>query len=245
MLLVLMSYNDISLKESGQGCQGPIPLGSYRLVKEAVSLGCVVRSVSPQLSLSSPFELEPLACAGRRSLPPGHRFYQDCLREQEARLIEWLIRLFPGDCWFFTQTFRDWLCEGRAERLRTRFLGRLDQAYRDISGAALLKSISSVEWQQRDVIHFHLLILGIGLGSLSRKRWEFRWRMISGGFAADYDAELKAAPYLAKHQIKDHPDGSLHFGGSWRGIVPPRSVGDCCSLSEGLQRFGFSSLPGQ
>jgi hypothetical protein len=202
-----------------------LPWGSLSpLVQEAIRLGWEIRSISAQ---SKEYAQD------KRPLPVGHRFFHDCLREQEARVLEWLIRKYKDNCWFFTATFKDYLHPDKADRMLSSFLARISQAHKAIPGAALLKSIYTTEWQQRDVIHYHLLIFGNRLGSLSRKRWEFRWQMISGGFAADYDAELKAAPYLVKHQIKDRPGGNLHLGGAWRGIKPPRSVSCHSSASNG------------
>jgi hypothetical protein len=204
-----------TLTQSGKVCQYPWhELGP--LVQEALRLGFDIesREVQNARSRESP----------RVALPKGHRFFPDCSREVEARLLAWLIAKYKGNCWFLTLTFKDYIQPDKAKRLLDTFLARLKQAYKDIPGAALLKSAHTTEWQQRDVIHYHLLIYGDKLENLSRKRWEFRWQMISGGFAANYDAELKAAPYLAKHQIKDRPGGNLHLGGAWRGINPPRSL---------------------
>jgi len=165
----------------------------------------------------------------KRRLPCGHRFYPDCLREQEARLSEWLIHTFKGDGWFITTTFKTYLSDLRAWGLQGRFLSRLNQSYQAVPGAELLRSITSVEWQKREVIHFHSLIFGRQLGQLSRRRWEDRWRSMSGGYCANYDAKDKAAPYLAKHTIKNRTESNLQYGGSWRGITPPRSVSRCCA----------------
>lgn len=219
------------------------------LVREAINMGLVVRSVT---KLPGQARQEAVK---RRPLPAGHRFYQGKTQEVEARVLEWLIRKHPDNCWFMTLTFKDYTQPDKADRMLRSYLGRLSQAHNAIPGAALLKraarsdlrqpdspaqssrdgvealehgigliSVATTEWQQRDVIHYHLLTYGDRLGCLSRKRWELRWRVMSGGFAAIYDAELKAAPYLVKHQIKDRPGGNLHLGGAWRGITPPRSV---------------------
>lgn len=171
----------------------------------------------------------------RIKLPAGHRFFPDCYREQEARFLSWLISRFEGDCWFSTFTFKDYVKPEKAQRLLCSYLARLNQAYREVSRAGLLKSVTCTEWQQRDVIHFHSLIAGDGLRLLSRKRWEFRWRSMSKGFAAHYEAEAKAALYLVKHQIKDNPSGALHLGGSWRDITLPRGLERCCSVSNGFR----------
>jgi hypothetical protein len=188
------------------------------LVQEALRLGFVIKSVDKRQDKSTQ------EYSTRLPLPQGYQFFNDSLREEEARVLHWLIHHYKNNCWFMTLTFKDYTHPDKSDRMLRSFLARLGQAHKAIPGAALLKSIHTSEWQQRDVIHYHLLIYGDRLGSLSRKRWEFRWRMVSGGFAAIYDAELKAAPYLAKHQIKDRPGGNLHLGGAWRGIRPPKSV---------------------
>lgn len=225
------------------------------LVQEAVRLGFNIESRQVN-------EPHGEVRAGKRPLPGGHRFFDDALREAEARVLSWLISKHKENCWFMTLTFKDYTQPDKAKRLLDTFLARLSQSYRDIPGAALLKSaekstakqvdspaqsvphvlrhctlrsVATTEWQQRDVIHYHLLIYGDKLESLSRKRWEFRWRVLSGGFAANYEAELKAAPYLVKHQIKDRPGGNLHLGGAWRGINPPRSLGVAADASNGIR----------
>ena len=228
---------EVSLKQSLGGCQ----VRSSPVLEEALSLGFVIRSIKPGPGIRSAFSFLPLpggvlGVAGsitpsRVRLTQGQRFYSDCHREQVARFIEWCIRTFSDDCWFFTLTFKDYISFNRAMSFHDRFLARVNQAYMSIPGAELLRSITSVEWQQREVIHYHLLIFGRQLRQLSRKRWERRWQITSGGFCANYNAEIKAAPYLAKHSIKGRLDSNLYFGGAWRGIVPPRSVSRCCSKS--------------
>jgi len=193
------------------------------IIQEALKLGCTI---------TDPPGAKPDADLTRKiKLPMGHRFYQDCYREQAARLISWMISKYPGDTWFMTCTFKDYRVLNTAERWISRYLSRLNEAYKSKNPAGLLKSIYSVEWQQRDVIHFHLIILGKGLGDLSRKRWERRWSMVGGGFAACYEAVDKAAEYLVKHQIKENPGGGLHLGGAWRDITPPKSLSRCCGIA--------------
>jgi len=191
------------------------------LIQEALKLG---------FTIAGPPGAKPDAeLHKKRKLPMGHRFYQDCYREQSARLIDWTLSKYPGDAWFMTCTFKDYKKLIQAESWISKYIGRMYQAYKTQNSAGMLKSIYSVEWQQRNVVHFHLLILGEGLGVLSRKRWERRWQMIGGGFAACYEAENKAAEYLVKHQIKENPSGGLNFGGTWRDITPPKSLSKCCS----------------
>jgi len=215
----------LSLKQSLWGCQ----IRSSPLLEEALSLGFVISSISG--SFQSPFEL-PLALrdyrvqAGKVSLPCGHRFYVDCLREQEARLIEWPIKRFYPDCWFFTQTFRYEINPVKALRCHGIFTARLAEAKLYVTGCEQLSYVSCGEWQQRGVFHYHSIFFGRGLAQLSRKRWESRWLKLSGGFGACFGAELKAAPYLAKHNSKRY--GDIQIGGDWRGLSLPRGLSHCC-----------------
>jgi hypothetical protein len=217
-------------------CQVPYPELSH-LVREALRLGAEISYIGKIGGVpgTGAQRGSPDGEFHKVKLPAGHRFFPDCLREQEARFLSWLISRFEGDCWFCTFTFKDYVKPEKAQRLLSSYLARLNQAYREVSRAGLLKSVTCSEWQQRDVIHFHSLIAGDGLRLLSRKRWEFRWRSMSNGFAAHYEAEAKAALYLVKHQIKDNPSGALHLGGSWRDINLPRGLERCCSVSKGFR----------
>lgn len=161
-----------------------------------------------------------------QALPSGHRFFADCEREQAARWIDWAMGL-EADAWFTTLTFRQYVSPGRANKMVGRWLGRLNQAYGDRNRGRQLKSFCATEWQSREVIHFHLLILGAGLAALSRKRWEHRWGISGGGFARSYEADKTAAPYLAKYMNK-RLGGELNAGGAWLGTKPPSSISRCC-----------------
>ena len=198
----------------------------------------------PQDKLSTPFAL---ATHKRAHLPAGHRFFADGDRETVARFIDWTMRRAEtaGDgSWFTTLTFRDYVTPYRANKMVRRWLGQLNQALQDTrdcqlkrrsssttesltGGAAtttaLLKSILATEWQQRQVIHYHLLLTGHGLDTLPRKRWECRWTAMGGGFARVYDADMKAAPYLAKY-LNKRLGGEVDIGGAWQGMKAPESV---------------------
>lgn len=234
---------EYSLKQSFAGVKSR----SSPLVEEALKLGCSLRSVEAVgSSVSLPpnhlfFPSEPLAFSSVK-LPCGHRFFSDCYREQEARTLDWLIDIFPDDGWFVTFTFHDYIFYERAGRRLARWFSCLNQSYFDVNSAGLLKSVSSVEWQQRDVIHYHSLVFGKGLGCLSRKRWESRWQREGGGYCRIYEADKEAAEYLVKHQIKDRPESALHLGGSWRDISLPKSLSRCCGMAlNGSSSVGCSS----
>jgi hypothetical protein len=221
---------ELSLKQSVEG----VKPRSSPLVEEALNLGCVIRSVVPS---GSSFSVLPPSAGGsavvgvaippsRRLLPQGHRFFGDCVREQEARLIEWAIKRFYPDCWFFTQTFHYEIIPAKALRFHRMFTARLAQSKSDLTGCKQLTYLSCGEWQQRDVYHYHSIFFGRGLAQLSRKSWESRWLKLSGGFGSCYGAELRAAPYLAKHNSKRY--GDIQIGGDWRGLKLPRGLSRCC-----------------
>ena len=175
----------------------------------------------------------------RVGLPPGHRFYIDDEREQHARFFQWAMQRKGIESWFATLTFKNFIRPVIADQKCNLWLARLNAALID-SGRGRLTSIRATEWQRRDVIHFHLLLMANGLHSLSRKRYEVRWEGalgrkfphsekrvklspgIGGGFCRIYDAERSAAPYLAKELNKTR-NGEWKVGGSWRERCP-RSV---------------------
>jgi hypothetical protein len=170
----------------------------------------------------------------RKILPRGHRFFQDCQRETFARFIEW--GLWSGhpkpDVWFVTLTFKTFIEGWKSWVLLKRWLGHLRQGFED-KGGCQLRWICATEWQKRDVVHFHLLVSGVGLNNLSRKRWELRWETSdrNSGFGRIYNADRKIAPYLAKYMNKG---GELSRGGYWRGLITPGSV-TCCRSGSSVQ----------
>lgn len=170
-------------------------------------------------------------------LPPGHRFFPDCKRETYARWIEWGI--WSGHpkphVWFVTLTFKTYVYDSRSYGILLKWLRHLRQGYEDRPAASKtagltrggqLRWIIATEWQVRNVIHYHLLISGVGLSELSRKRWEVRWMTgdRNAGFCRVYDADRNAAPYLAKYIQKGD---ELQRGGYWRALTTPNSV-RCC-----------------
>ena len=161
-------------------------------------------------------------------LPPGHRFFPDCIRENYARMIAWTMKGVLDSGWFITLTFEGCPSERKARGMLRGWLQRLEDAYRcTLKGGGRLRWIVAQEWQSRGSIHFHLILVGERLDDLSRKRWESRWEGIKGGgFARIYEARLKAAPYLAKYTSKTQ-GGDLRWEGAWRGIKIPHTVG-CC-----------------
>lgn len=169
--------------------------------------------------------LDPSPCQGeekRARLPSGHRFFPDNEREAVARSISWAMEKGGDSALFTTLTFKDYVSPYRGKKMVKRWLARAEQALKDKRGDSL-KSFCALEWQKRDVIHYHLLLIGRGLDALSRKRLEHRWEAIGGGFARCYEADREAAPYLAKYTSKSL-GGDVEWGGTWQGLRYPASV---------------------
>ncbi len=160
--------------------------------------------------------------AMRHRLPAGHRFFADPEREVTARAIAWTMAKGGDSALFTTLTFKDYVAPYSANKKAKRWLARAEQSLKD-SGGDSLKSFCATEWQKREVIHYHLLLVGNGLGALSRKRLEHRWEAMGGGLARCYDADRKAAPYLAKYASKSL-GGDVEWGGNWQGLSFPASV---------------------
>jgi len=175
----------------------------------------------------------------REKLPAGHRFFQDCERETNAKQIEWMMTRENFEAWFITLTFKNYVSEVRAWRMLTAWFRSVADGYerlvkeRQIERSQGLNWAVAQEWQKRDVIHFHIILSGVRLGILSRMRQESRWSGMGGGFARVYDASLKAAPYLAKYTGKTYHNGAISWGGTSRWHSPPLSISCCRALIPG------------
>jgi len=178
------------------------------------TLNCTTRIRNTQ---SPPF-------SNHRVLPQGHRFFEDCLRENNAKFIQWAMTRKGVSSWFVTQTFKEYERPFKARMLYDRWAGHLSDALQNRTGGRL-RWIRTEEWQVREVIHFHSIVQGDELNVLSRKRWEHRWETLgcNTGFCRIYDADVKAAPYLAKYTSKSL-GGEMNWGGYWRGLFVPASV---------------------
>lgn len=171
----------------------------------------------------------------REKFPSGHRFFRDCEREMNARLIESMMLRSGTECWFVTLTFKVEISEKKAwEMLEGWFRSIWDAHCRMVNrmgitierGQRFAWAVAQ-EWQKREVIHFHAILSGVRLGCLSRKRWEDRWSGMGGGFARVYEGRQNAAPYLAKYTGKTYHDSAIRWGGTWLRDAPPDSL-RCC-----------------
>lgn len=178
--------------------------------------------------------------SSKRILPGSHRFFYDCLRENNARFIQWSLNK-SDSAWFVSMTFKTYISPAMAWIYLRRFLSHLHQGLFDSTGrnkgGRQLYWICATEWQVRMVIHFHVLAMGNGINVLSRKRWESRWESLgrNTGFCRIYDADKKAAPYLAKYTSKNL-GGEFRWGGDWRGMKVPGSVS--CGHANGVSLLG-------
>lgn len=129
-----------------------------------------------------------------------------------------------SESWFCTMTFKEYERPASASILFKKWAGHLSQGLY-VSRGSRLRWVFAAEWQKREVIHLHSLVQGKGLGSLSRKRWEIRWESLgrNTGYCRIYDADKKAAPYLAKYTSKAL-GGEMNVGGYWRGLEVPASI---------------------
>ena len=174
-------------------------------------------------------------------LPVSHRFFQDCQRENWARFIQWSVA--KNQSLFCTMTFKDYIPERRSWKLIKHWLYNMSEAHREKmdlnKGDYRLRWIFATEWQVRMVIHYHGVVMGYGVDTLSRKRWEARWETLdrNTGFCRIFPADMKAAPYLAKYVGKslfgdDKSQGNIYVGGVWQGWKVPASVS--CTHSNSL-----------
>lgn len=154
----------------------------------------------------------------------GHRFYIDALRESYARFIEWGFRgCKTENVWFATLTFRKDVSLPRAENLVREYIRRLSVA---VGGhprgkATRLRYALAREYQQRGVIHYHVIIHGVGLSNLSRRRWEEKWNRMAG-YARIGTAHCSAVgPYLVKYITKG---ADVQVGGNWTGRTAPKRL---------------------
>jgi len=183
-------------------------------------------SNSPPLVKSPPSE--------QVDLPRNHKYFRDCLRECNARFVSWAMGSSPGSSWFVTMTFKDYIRLGYSKAVRNRWLAHLNDAVLNLNkGSARLRWISALEWQHRDVVHFHLIVIGKGIDLLSRKSWERRWQAIdsNAGYCRIYKADKRAAPYLAKYTSKSLR-GELEWGGFWQGLYAPHWADCGCSKKD-------------
>lgn len=139
--------------------------------------------------------------------------------------IQLIRRIEPLD-WFGTFTFRDPVHPEQANRRLSRFVRTLNETrfgkrYREKGLGICL--VNAIEWQKREVLHFHSL-MGGGLQDLDRFYWMELWNR-DNGFARIYPYDPVGAPgYVSKYVVKGGEiDISLP---PWKelevkGLVPP------------------------
>ena len=119
--------------------------------------------------------------------------------------------------WFCTFTFHDLVHPEAADK---RFRVLISQANRVLYGVrwakhgAGLRWVRALEYQKRDVIHYHALIAGVQ--DLRRLYWMDRWHELAG-YARIEPVESAAAVsrYVSKYVVKG---GEIDLGGP---LVPP------------------------
>lgn len=146
--------------------------------------------------------MECSLCISNSSTPETLNQYNQSISLKDA-WIQLIRRLEPFD-WFCTFTFREPVHPEQANRHLHRFIRELNQVrfgtrYRK-HGLGVWY-VNAMEWQKREVLHFHSLIGG-GLQSFDRFHWMELWNR-DNGFARIYPYASTGAPgYVSKYVIK-------------------------------------------
>jgi hypothetical protein len=120
--------------------------------------------------------------------------------------------------WFCTFTFRDLVHPEAADK---RFRVLLSQANRVLYGhrwhkqqGAGLRWVRALEYQKRDVIHYHALMAGVQ--DLRRLTWMDRWHELAGYARIEpIDTADAVVRYVSKYVVKG---GEIDLGGP---LKPP------------------------
>lgn len=121
-----------------------------------------------------------------------------------AAYVEWIASLDDWE-WYCHYTFREPVHPEQADK---RYLRYIRDINRNIYGRRYREHglgvpwVRGLEWQQRDVIHFHGLIGG-GVSVLRRLTYMDKWNE-ENGFARilPYDKKLGALYYMVKYVLK-------------------------------------------
>lgn len=119
--------------------------------------------------------------------------------------VSFLTRFEPYE-WYGTFTFREPTHPEQADKCFKRFIRRVNEdtwgrRYRE-KGKGVYYA-KAIEWQKRDVLHFHALIGG-GVSRLKRRTYKDYW-YIENGFARieAYNPKRGAKGYLSKYITKN------------------------------------------
>ena len=114
--------------------------------------------------------------------------------------------------WFCTFTFRDMVHPEAADK---RFRVLISQANRVLFGTMWYKRnqglrwVRALEYQKRDVIHYHALMAGVQ--DLRRLTWMDRWHELAGYARIEsFESAAAVARYVSKYVVKG---GEIDMGG--------------------------------
>src|SRR2546426_1882085 len=139
--------------------------------------------------------------------------------DREALRDAWIALLGRWQWeWFCTFTFHDLVHPEAADK---RFRVLISQANRVLYGVrwakhgAGLRWVRALEYQKRDVIHYHALLAGVQ--DLRRLYWMDRWDELAGYARIEPIQSAGAvASYVSKYVIKG---GEIDLGGP---LIPPK-----------------------
>ena len=138
--------------------------------------------------------------------------------DREALRDAWIALLGRWEWeWFCTFTFRDLVHPEAADK---RFRVLISQANRVLYGHRWhkqgrgLRWVRALEYQKRDVIHYHALMAGVQ--DLRRLTWMDRWHELAGYARIEsIESTAAVARYVSKYVVKQ---GEIDMGGP---LVPP------------------------
>jgi len=133
--------------------------------------------------------------------------------ESYAEFMSWALNTSPiEDQLFISPTFHFEVSPFKAEREVRICMARLSEALRGKTGSKL-RWISVIEKQRRGVYHPHILVIGEGLGKLSRRKLKQR---ITKQFDSKQVRVLPVKEGLAFYMAKKIPFGAeVSLGGYW------------------------------
>lgn len=114
--------------------------------------------------------------------------------------------------WFATCTFRDAVHPERADKAFRYWLGLMDRSRlgnnykRDSYSERRCRWVRALEWQKREVLHYHALIGNLGVYDAAeavRLVWQEEWQRLAGyACIRPYSTSLGVCGYVAKYVTK-------------------------------------------
>jgi hypothetical protein len=115
------------------------------------------------------------------------------LQKGWVEFLDHIMNRESREKWFVTLSFPFNVPRPIAEKKKKEWVRRLSQALKDSGKDGKVGYTCITAQQQREVLHFHLIVFADGLDRLDKSRWEKKWeevtawkRFISKGFTVSY-----------------------------------------------------------